>query len=181
MPPSTTPPPTHNHMESSIDPLLGIYIEIRHQIMVDSDDGSSIYHAQTQDRPDSPPPILLRSIWDCPGITLDQIEDDDGKIIPGWRCGYCPIPGGLGPPPFFKYRNATKALSHLSSRGEDIITCKGLKNIPSNVRNALNALKHYKLNQKSERLSRKNTLVEEVSDNQANVLSSQLNNTPNNR
>ena len=146
--------------------------------MVDSDDGSSIYHAQTQDRPDSPPPISLRSIWDCPGITLDQIEDDDGMIIPGWRCGYCPVPGGLGPPPFFKYRNATKALSHLSSRGEDIITCRGVKNIPMNVRNALNALKHYKLNQKSERLSRKNTLVKEVSDHQANILSSQLHNTP---
>ena len=110
-----------------------------------------------------------------------MVDSDDGKIILGWCCGYCPIPSGLGPPPFFKYRNATKALSHLSSRGEDIITCRGLKNIPSNVRNALNALKLYKLNQKSERLSRKNTLVEEVSDNQANVLSSQLNNTPNNR
>ena len=81
--------------------------------MVDSDDGSSIYNANTQDRPDSPPPISLRSIWDCPGITIDQIEDDDGKIIPCWRRGYCPVPGGLGPPPFFKYRNATKALPFL--------------------------------------------------------------------
>ena len=71
--------------------------------------------------------------------------------------------------------------SHLSSWGEDIITCKGLKNIPSNVRNALTALMHYKLNQKSDRLSRKNTLIEEVSDNQVSVLSSQLSNTLTNR
>ena len=126
------------------------------------------------------PPISFRSIWDCPGITLDQIEDDDGKIIPGWHCGYCPIPGGVGPLTFYEYHNATKALSHLSSQGGDIISCKGLKNIPSNVRNAFTALMHYKLNKKSDCLSRKNTLIEEVSDNQANVLSSQLNNTLNN-
>ena len=95
--------------------------------------------------------------------------------------GYCPVPGGLGPPPFFKYRNATKALSHLSSRGEDIISCKGLKDISTNVLNVLTALKHYKNNKKPDRIACKNTLIEEVSDNQANVLSSQLSNTPKNR
>jgi hypothetical protein len=68
------------------------------------------------------------------------MEDNDGKVISGWRCGYCPVPGGVGDAPFFKYPNATKALSHLSSKGNDIISCKGIKNIPTNVRNALTAL-----------------------------------------
>ncbi len=37
------------------------------------------------------PPLLLDSVWDCLGITLDTIKDDDGKTILGWRCGYCLI------------------------------------------------------------------------------------------
>jgi len=162
-------------MLSSSDPLLDITITLDNPIMVDSDDGSEYdgEHLQpnSQESSESLQPIVLSTIWDCPGITLDEMFDDNGKMIKGWRCGYCPIPGGLGAAPFFKYRNATKALSHLSSRGEDIAACKGLKNVPVNVRNALTALRHEKVNKKSNRALQKSILLEEVVDNQEHVLS----------
>ncbi len=41
------------------------------------------------------PPLVIDSIWDCPGVPLDTIKDDDGKTILGWRCGYYLIPDGL--------------------------------------------------------------------------------------
>ncbi len=60
-------------------------------------------------------PLVLDSVWDCPGITLDTIlVDDDGKTILGWRCNYCLIPGNRGGSRFFKHPNASKALSHLT-------------------------------------------------------------------
>jgi hypothetical protein len=68
------------------------------------------------------PPLVIDSIWDCPGITLDTIKDDDGKTILGWRCGYCLIPSNHGGSRFFKHRNASKALLHLT-KGKDIVTC----------------------------------------------------------
>jgi hypothetical protein len=77
---------------------------------------------------------------------------------------------------FFKYQNATKALSHLSSKGEDIAACKGLKNVPAEIRNALTALRHEKINKKSNRTLQKNILLEEVVDNQEHVLLSQQSN-----
>ena len=136
-------------MLPSSDSLLGITITLHNPIMVNSDDGSEYdgehLHPSSQESSESLPPIVLTTIWDCPGITLDKIVDADGKMIKGWRCGYCPIPGGLGAPPFFKYQNATKALFHLSSKGEDIVTCKGLKNVPANVCNARIALRHEKI------------------------------------
>jgi len=162
---------------SDPDPLLGIIIKFKHPIMVDgNDDGSDNSEegsipGYSQESSDSLPPLCFRTIWDCPGITLDQIENSDGKVITGWRCGYCPIPGGLGSAPFFKYRNATKALSHLSSKGYDIVTCKGIKNIPTNVRNALTALQHAKINKKSHRNAQQNTIVEEIIGHQTHALS----------
>ena len=167
-------------MLSSSDSPLGIIITLDNPIMVDSDDGSEYdgehLHPNSQESSESLPPIVLTTIWDCPGIKLDEIVDADGKIIKGWRCGYCPIPGGLGAAPFFKYQNATKALSHLSSKGEDIVTCKGLKNVPANVRNALTALRHEKVNKKTNLALQKNILIEEVVDNQEHVLLSQQSN-----
>ena len=145
--------------------------------MVDRDDRSDCSdegnpRGYSQESSDSLPALSFRSIWDCPGIsTLDEMELSDGKVISGWRCGYCPVPGGLGAAPFFKYRNATKALSHLSSKGTDIISCRGMKNIPTNVRNALTALQYSKINKKSDRIARQNTIIEEVMDHQANALS----------
>ena len=168
-------------MLSSSDSLIGIVITLDNPIsMVDSDDGSEYdgehLHPSSQESSESLPPIVLNTIWDCPGITLDKIVDADGKTIKGWRCGYCPIPGGLGGAPFFKYRNATKALSHLSSKGEDIVACKGFKNVPGNVHNALTALRHEKVNKKTNRALQKNILIEEVIDNQEHVLLSQQSN-----
>jgi hypothetical protein len=164
-------------LSSSSDSPLGIIITLDNPIMVDYDDGSEYdgehLHPNSQE---SLPPIVLTTIWDCPGIKLDEIVDADGKMIKGWRCGYCPIPGGLGAAPFFKYRNATKALSHLSSKGEDIVTCKGLKNVPANVRNALTALRHEKVNKKTNRTLQKNILIDEVIDNQEHILLSQQSN-----
>jgi hypothetical protein len=92
------------------------------------------------------------------------MEHNDGKVITGWHCGYCPIPGGIGGAPFFKYQNATKALPHLSSKGNYIISCKGIQNIPTNVRNALNALQYSKINKKSNCIAHQNTIIEEVID-----------------
>ena len=60
------------------------------------------------------PPLVIDSVLDCADITLDTKEDDDGKTILGWRCGYCLIPGNRGGSRFFKHRNASKALSHLT-------------------------------------------------------------------
>ena len=93
------------------------------------------------------PPLVIDSIWDCPGITLDTINDDDGKTIMGWRCDYCLIPGNRGGSRFFKHRNASKALSHLT-KGKDIVTCAGLRNIPANFVHALTTLKYSKANRK---------------------------------
>ncbi len=55
------------------------------------------------------PPLVIDSIWDCLGITLDTIKDDDGKTILGWCCGYCLSPGNHGGSRFFKHCNASKA------------------------------------------------------------------------
>jgi hypothetical protein len=66
-------------------------------------------------------PLVLDSVWDCPGTTLDTFVDDYGKTIPGWRCGYCLIPGNRVGSRFFKHHNTSKALSHLT-KGKDIVT-----------------------------------------------------------
>ncbi len=106
-------------------------------------------------------PLVLDSIWDCPGITLDTVVDDDGKTILGWRCGYCLIPCNCGGSRFFKHRNASKALSHLT-KGKDIVTCTGLQNIPANVVHALTALMYSKANRKRDIAVQKNNLHKEV-------------------
>ena len=170
------PPPTPPVMKLS-DPLVGIIIKFEHPIMADRDDRSDSGdegnpRAFSQESSDSLPPLSFKTIWDCPGITLDEKVNHDGTVILGWRCGYCPVPGlGLGGAPFYKYRNATKALSHLSSKAKDIQRCKGFNNIPTNVRNALTALQYSKANEKSGRAARKNTIIEEVINHQAIALS----------
>ena len=159
------------------NPLVGITIKFEHPIMMDGDDRSDSGdegnpRGFSQESSDSLPLLSFKTIWDCPGITLDEMENHDGKVIVGWRCGYCPVPGlGLGGAPFYKYRNATKALSHLSPTSKDIHRCKGYNRIPPNVRNALTALKYSKLNEKSDRAARKNTIREEVITHQENALS----------
>ena len=119
------------------------------------------------------PPLVIDSVWDCPGITLDTIKDDDGKTILGWRCGYCLIPGNRGGSRFFKHHNASKALLHLTM-GKDIITCTGRRHIPANVVHALTALKYSKANKKRDIAVQKNNLHEEVEQQQDRVLGARI-------
>jgi hypothetical protein len=119
------------------------------------------------------PPLVIDSIWDCPGITLDTINDDDGKTILGWHCGYCLIPGNCGGSRFFKHRNASKALLHLMKE-KDIVTCTGLRDIPANVVHALTALKYSKANRKRDIAVQKNNLHEEVDQQQDCVLGARI-------
>ncbi len=114
------------------------------------------------------PSLIIDSIWDCLGITLNTIKDDDGKTILGWHCSYCLIHGNRGGSRFFKHRNASKALSHLT-KGKDIVTCTGLRNIPANVVHALTALKYSKANRKYNIAVQKNNLHEEVEQQQDHV------------
>ncbi len=118
-------------------------------------------------------PLVIDSMWDCQGITLDTIEDDDGKTILGWRCGYCLIPGNRGGSRFFKHRNASKALLHLT-KGKDIVTCTGLRNICPNVVTALTTLKYLKANRKCDIAVQKNILHEEVDQQQDHVLGARI-------
>jgi hypothetical protein len=88
-------------MLSSSDSLVGMVVTLDNPTsMVDSDDGSEYdgehLHPNSLETSESLPSVVLTTIWDCPGIKLDEIIDADGKMIKGWHCGYCPIPGGLG-------------------------------------------------------------------------------------
>jgi hypothetical protein len=119
---------------------IGIVVEVPIQAKMDYDDKdlADFQFGYSQEYKIEPP-LVIDSVWDSPGITLDTKEDDDGKTILGcWRCGYCLIPGNCGGSRFFKHRNASKALSHLT-KGKDIVTCSGLRNIPANVVQALTA------------------------------------------
>jgi hypothetical protein len=115
------------------------------------------------------PPLVIDFVWDCPGITLNTIKDDDGKTILGWRCGYCLIPGNRGGSRFFKHHNAFKVLLHLT-KGKDIVTCTSLQSIPANVVHALTASKYSKANRKRDIAVQKNNLHEEVEQQQDLVL-----------
>ena len=118
-------------------------------------------------------PLVDASVWDCPGITLDTINDDDGKTIMGWRCNYCLIPGNCGGSRFIKHRDASKALSHFT-KGKDIVTCTGLRHIHANVVHACTALMYSKANRKRDILVRKNNLNEEVEQQQDRVLAARI-------
>ncbi len=119
------------------------------------------------------PPFVIDSVWDCPGMTLNTIEDDDGKTILGWRCGYCLIPGNRGGSRFFKHRNVSQALLHLT-KGNNIVICTGLRNICPNVVHALTALKYSKANRKRDIADQKNNLHEEVEQQQDCVLGARI-------
>jgi hypothetical protein len=125
---------------------IGIIVEVPNKAKMDYDDKDlADFQFGSSQESKIEPPLVIHSIWDCLGITLDTIEDDDGKTILGWRCGYCLIPGNHGDSRFFKHRNAFKALSCLT-KGKDIVTCTGLRNICPNVVHALTALKYSKAN-----------------------------------
>jgi hypothetical protein len=102
-------------------------VEVPIQAKMDVDDEDlTCFHFGSSQESELVLPLVLDSIWDCSGITLDTFIDDDGKTIPGWRCGYCLIPGNCDGSIFFKHRNASKAFSHLT-KGKDIVTCSGLR------------------------------------------------------
>jgi hypothetical protein len=133
--------------------------------MDSDDDKSTDFQFSSSQESEIEPPLVIDSVWDCPGITLDTINDDDGKTIMGWRCNYCLIPGNRGGSRFFKHRNASKALSHLT-KGKEIVTCTSLRNIPPNVVHALTALKYSKANRKCDIAVQRNTLHNEIEQQQ---------------
>jgi hypothetical protein len=154
---------------------IGIVVEVPTQAKMDYDDKdlADLQFGSSQES-EIEPPLVIDSVWACPGITLDTIKDDDSKIILGWHCGYCLIPGNRSGSRFFKHRNASKALLHLT-KGKDIVTCTGLRNIPANVAHALTALKYSKTNRKRDIAVQKNNLHEEVEQQQDRVLGARIN------
>ncbi len=127
---------------------ISIVVEVPIQAKMDVDDEDLTYfHFGSSQESKIDPPFVLDSVWDCPGITLDTFVDDDGKTILGWHCSCCLIPSIHGGSRFFKHRNASKALSHLTN-GKVIVTCSGLRNICPNVVHALTALMYSKANRK---------------------------------
>jgi hypothetical protein len=149
--------------------LLAIIVVVTVQAKMDSDDDKSadIEFGFSQESKIEPP-LVIDSIWDCPGITLDTIKDEDGKTILGWCCAYCLVPGNCGCSRFFKHCNASKALSHLT-KGKDIVTCTSLQNISPNVVHALTALKYSKANRKCDIAVQRNYLHDEVEQQQDRV------------
>ncbi len=153
---------------------IGITVEVPNKAKMDYDDKDlADFQFCSSQESEIEPPLVIDSIWDCPGITLDTIKDDDGKTILGWRCGYCLIPNNHGGSRFFKHRNAFKALSHLL-KGKDIVTCTGLQRIPANVIHALTALKYSKANRKYNNAVQKNNLHEEVGQQQDCILGARI-------
>ncbi len=137
------------------------------------DEDLTCFHFGSSQESKLDPPLVLDSIWDCPGITLDTFIDDDGKHIPGWHCSYCPILSNHGGSRFFKHCNASKALSHLT-KGKDIVTCSGLQKIPPNVVHALIALMYSKANRKRDIAVQKTNLSKEVEQQQDHVLAARI-------
>jgi hypothetical protein len=153
---------------------IGIIVEVPIQAKMDYDDKDlTDFQFSSSQEFKIEPPLVLDSVWDCPGITLDTIEDDDGKTVLGWRCGYCLIPGNCGGSRFFKHRNASKAILH-PTKGKDIATCTGLRHIPANVVHALTTLMYSKANINRDIAVQKNYLHEEVEQQQDCVLGARI-------
>jgi hypothetical protein len=153
---------------------IGIVVEVPMQAKMDYDDEDlTDFQFSSSQESEIDPPLVLDSVWDCPGITLDTIEDDDGKTILGWHCGHCLITGNCGGSRFFKHRNASKALSHLT-KGKDSVTCTGLQHIPANVVHVLTTLMYSKANRKHDIAVQKNNLHEEVEQQQDCVLGARI-------
>jgi hypothetical protein len=139
---------------------------------MDYDDDADFQFGSSQEF-ETEPSFVIDSVWVCLGITLDTMEDDDGRTIMGWRCGYCIVPGNCGGSRFFKHRNASKALLHFTKR-KDILTCTGLRHIPANVVHALTVLKYSKANRKRGIAVQRNNLHEEVEQQQDRVLGAKI-------
>jgi hypothetical protein len=86
-------PDTHKFMKTLLPyPGIRTIVEVPIQAKMDVDDEDlTCFHFCSSQESKLDPPLVLDSVWDCPGIiTFDTFVDDDGKTIPGWRCGYCP-------------------------------------------------------------------------------------------
>jgi hypothetical protein len=67
---------------------IGIVVEVPIQAKMDDvDKDLTDYQFGSSQESDIDPPLVLDSVLNCPGITLDTIVDDDSKTILGWRCG----------------------------------------------------------------------------------------------
>jgi hypothetical protein len=166
---------THKFMKTLLTYQgIDIVVEVPIQAKMDYDDKDlADFEFGSSQESKIEPPLVIDFVWDYLGITLDTKEDDDGKTILGWCCGYCLIPVNRGGTRFFKHRNASKALLHLT-KGKDIVTCTGLRNIPANISHALTALKYSKANKKCDIAVQKNNLHEEVEQQQDRVLSARI-------
>ncbi len=153
---------------------IGIIVEVPIHTKTDYDDKDlADFQFGSSQESEIEPPLVIDSVWDCLGITLDTIKDDDGKTILGWHCGYCLIPGNHGGSRFFKHHNASKALLHLT-KGKDIVTYTSLWNTCPNVVHALSALKYSKTNRKHDIAVQKNNLHEEAEQQQDRVLDARI-------
>ncbi len=153
---------------------MGIVVEVPNKAKMDYDDKDlADFQFGSSQESEIEPPLVIDSIQDCPGITLNTIKDDDGRTILGWHCGYCLIPGNRGGSRFLKHHNASKALLHLT-KGKDIVTCTGLRRIPPNVVHVITALKYSKANRKHSIVVQKNNLHDEVEKQQYRVLGARI-------
>jgi hypothetical protein len=76
---------------------ISIVVEVPIQAKMDYDDKDlTDFQFGSSQESEIDPPLVIDSVWDCPGVTLNTIKDDDGKTILGWRCGNCLIPSNRG-------------------------------------------------------------------------------------
>jgi hypothetical protein len=62
------------------DQGIGIIVEVPIQAKMDYDDKDlADFQFCSSQESEIEPPLVIDSIWDCPGIALNTIKDDDGK------------------------------------------------------------------------------------------------------
>ncbi len=67
---------------------IGIIVEVPIQAKMDYDDKDlADFQFGSSQGSKIEPPLVIDLVWDCPAITLDTKEYDDGKTILGWHCG----------------------------------------------------------------------------------------------
>jgi hypothetical protein len=78
-------PDTHKFMKTLLTYQgIGFVVEVPIQAKMDDDDNDlTDYQFGCSQESEIDPPLVLDSIWDCPGITLNTIVDDHGKTILG--------------------------------------------------------------------------------------------------
>jgi hypothetical protein len=59
---------------------ISIVVKVPIQAIMDYDDKDlNDFQFGSSQESKIDPPLVLDSVWDCPGITLNTIEDNDGK------------------------------------------------------------------------------------------------------